>query len=134
MRVRLHGLHTASEYTYIAQLTSIGMKGGGDSLLYSFSQSIRCRGGEGEGEEEGGGEGEGKERGGGGDMHMKFTCFSLSSASDDVLTHFLTLKNGCFLISSASLSLAPSLFSGFLRNNCGDGGAGGFPNDESGNM
>ena len=28
-----------------------------------------------------------------------------------------TLKNGCFLMSSASLSLAPNLLSGFLLNN-----------------
>ena len=118
---------------YIAQLTSMGMKGGGDSLLYSFSQSIRCRGGGGGGEggggegrgggrgRGGGGEGEGRRRGYAHEVHM---FLSPLSASDDVLTHFLTLKNGCFLISSASLSLAPSLFSGFLRNNCGDGGRG----------
>ena len=32
-------------------------------------------------------------------------------------SHDINLKNACFLTSSASLSLDPSLLSGFLRNN-----------------
>ena len=38
------------------------------------------------------------------------------------MKNWLTLKKGCFLISAASLSLAPNRFSGFLRNNYSSGG------------
>ena len=41
----------------------------------------------------------------------------LNSNVNITFFHIFTLKKGCFLISSASLSLAPNLLSGFLLSN-----------------
>ena len=60
------------------------------------------------------------------DALHRFHCITIEQSIYMTLTQMtfiisfagLTLKNGCFLMSIASRSLAPSLFSGFLRNNC----------------